>query len=538
MTKRAIIHVDNTEGILEFADFLASSGWSILSANKTEELLKKQKIPVIHEKSLANNNVYTGEESRLMGQLLMTRYNSDEDYAPKDEENNIYIVCINIAPQLKVAETSNSLESNICPPSFFISSVLRNAFSNYENLIILTDPADYKEAIIQLKTGDVSRKFRAYLGAKALNLISSYDGGIATTILQNPAFDNPFMNYLTFPFKKDVQLSRGVNKQQTAYLYKLSTSLAAINSFHKIQGKELSFTEISDCFYAWEQINTLYTILKNQFKVKSTNADGYDFTTQFTPLTGTVFTIAVKFNSIVGAAISTSTIDSFKKTCLYDSDSTADVVFACSAVIDYAAAEELVKYKVAAIVAPSFTADSKELLSQHKNIRLIPTGKLEPFNFEAKIVDGGLLLQDKDSTLFNKWKVKTKNRPSQIITDEMAFGMLLAMKARSYSAVVLKNNTIVGIAQGCTSTIKAIEGVYFETLMHAKRTNNPENTPIGDVLICDAEINFTETVKKLIDSGITAIIQTGGTPSDNEFINYCDEKGVIMVFTEMTHISF
>ena len=171
-------------------------------------------------------------------------------------------------------------------------------------------------------------------------------------------------------------------------------------------------------------------------------------------------------------------------------------------------------------------------------IRLIPAVKNQIVNIDGKLINGGILLQNKDTVLFDHWKVKTKNRPSQIITDEMAFGMLLAMRARSYSAVMLKNNAIVGIAQGCTSTLKAVEGVGYESIMHAKRINAPEGEPIGDVLISDAEINFNDNVKRIIDLGVKAIIQTGGTPTDKEFIDYCDEKGIVMVFTEMTHISF
>ena len=57
MTKRAVIHVENTENLVEFAEFLVSEGWIILSANKTEEILKKQKIPVTRENSLSENNM-------------------------------------------------------------------------------------------------------------------------------------------------------------------------------------------------------------------------------------------------------------------------------------------------------------------------------------------------------------------------------------------------------------------------------------------------------------------------------------------------
>ena len=58
MTRQAIIHVENTEGVVDFAKFLSEFGWTILSANRTEELLKNAKIPVIKEHALVENNLY------------------------------------------------------------------------------------------------------------------------------------------------------------------------------------------------------------------------------------------------------------------------------------------------------------------------------------------------------------------------------------------------------------------------------------------------------------------------------------------------
>lgn len=546
MEKRAIIHVENTEKILEFAEFLTSNGWTILSANKTEELLKKQKIPVIREMALVESSIYYADTSRLVRQIIQTRYDIEQDYDINNDDNNIFIVCINITPNLQISESLNPYDASICPENFFISTILRSSFTNYENVMILTDPDDYKEAMIQIKTGEISSDFRSYLAAKALNLVSAYDGGIAASFLQHPQLETQFMNYLSYPFQKSYQLSKGTNKHQEAFLYKLPNDLSTINSFHKIQGKELSYSETLDVFYAWEQVSTLYTILKNQYKVKSKNADGYDFTTQFSPLTGTVFSIAVKLNAILGAAIATNVLDSFTKSLSYDLENTNDVILACSAVIDSVAATQIIKHSFAAIVAPSFTNDAKQILSLNKNIRLIPSGKIQSFMLDGKLVNGGIILQTKDTNLFETLKIKTKNRPSQKIADEMALGMLLAMRAHSYSAVLLKDYSIVGIAQSCTTPKKAIEGVLYEAKMHEQRnvqnnqqaSQNEEKSHIADVLICDTEIGFTPAIKELIDCGLTAIIQSGGTPSDTEFINYCDEHGTVMVFTEMTHISF
>ena len=328
-----------------------------------------------------------------------------------------------------------------------------------------------------------------------------------------------------------------------------SNEEGSVGNFLKYQEKGLTYSLVNDISYAWRQINTLFALLKDQLTVKSTNSDGYEFTTQFTPLTGTVFSLAVKFGTILGASHATNVLDSFKSTFTYDALTTTDTVFACSAVINTEAAEEIAKGNFAAIVAPSFTTEAKQILSRNKKTRLVPSSKVTNINIEARFINGGILIQTKDTTLFNQWKVRTKNRPSQVQTDEMVFGMLLVMGARSYSAVLLKQNSICGIAQGCTSEARAIDGVWYEALKFTERANgisgqgfgikhDLDTSNLGEILVCDGAIPFCDSTRKLIDSGLKAILQTGGTSSDDEFIEYCNEHGVVMVFTGMTHLSF
>ena len=552
MTKRAVIHVENTENLVEFAEFLASEGWIILSANKTEEILRKQKIPVTKESALSENNMFMADTSKLVKRVMMTKYyEEDEPYISQNDsdENNIFIICMNVLPAINPSIVSKQFDNQFCPKNFFVSTILRNSFRNYENLLILTDPQDYKEAMIQLRTGNISKDFRIYLAAKALNMISAYDAGLSASILQSQKYNELFMNYMMLPFKRELQLKSGINSQQSAYLYKSPSEAGSVGNFLKYQGKELSYTLVKDISYAWRQINSLFTLLKDQPTVKSTNSDGYEFTTQFTPLTGTVFSLAVKFETILGASHATNVLDSFKSTYTYDAISTTDTVFACSAVINIEAAEEIAKGNFAAIVAPSFTTEAKQLLSQNKKTKLIPSSKVTNIALEGHFINGGILLQTKDSTLFNQWKVRTKNRPSQIQTDEMVFGMLLVMGARSYSAVLLKQNSINGIAQGCTSEKRAIDGVLYEAMKYTERASGItdeqfgfnheiDTSNLGEVLVCDGAIPFCDSTKKLLASGVKAILQTGGTSSDDEFINYCNEHGIVMVFTGMTHLSF
>ena len=534
MTKSALIDVENTEGILEFAEYLASAGWRILSANKTEELFKQKKIPVVHESSFSKSGIYVNDASLLIKDIIEVKSEDDENTYQKYNDYNknyIKIVCLNVLPTLNKNLKKNQLKDAIKPVNFLITSILRNVISNYENLLILTDPADYKEAMIQLKTSHVTMEFKSYLAAKALNLISAYDAGIATSVLQSDIYKEKFMNYLTYPLKKDMVLHDGLNNHQEACIYKFPADTGVLNGITKAQGKEISYSIFSDVSLVWGLISTLFRNLKNQMSVKSINSDGYEFTTQFTPLTGTVCTIAVKLSLIVGASLSTNVIDSFRKTYSYDRENINDVVLGCSAVIDGTAAKEIVNCSFIAVVAPGFTDEAKEIFATNTNIRLIPTGKIEPSEYNGHFISNGLLLQTRDSSLFKKWNIKTKNRPSQNITDEMAFGTLLSLGARSYSALLLKNNRILTISQGCVSMKQAITNLIQEA---PERTD--ENESVADILVADSPIPLCQSVMNLIELGVKAIIQPGGTPTDDEFIKYCDDHEVIMIFTNMTHI--
>ena len=118
MSKSAIIHVENSDNILEFAEYLASAGWAIISADKTEELLKENNIPVIHEPSLVENNIYLSDFSQLIRRILLTKHGVNRFYAnTSDVENDICIVCMNVIPGLNTAVLTNQFDYQLRTPN-------------------------------------------------------------------------------------------------------------------------------------------------------------------------------------------------------------------------------------------------------------------------------------------------------------------------------------------------------------------------------------------------------------------------------------
>ncbi|MCQ2590156.1 MAG: hypothetical protein MJ179_07005 [Treponema sp.] len=535
MDKKALIHVEKTENLLEFASFLTELGWKIYTANKNEELLKQEGIPVITEPLLSERNIYGTETFKLIRQIHSTKLPQEVDgtILEEDMESGFYIVCLNIDPHYSISAADINYQQKLIPLDLQISIILRSAFINYQNILILTDPADYKEAMIQLRTGSVSNEFRTYLAAKALSMVSSYDAGLANSLMAETTHKDEFMKFLTYPLTKVMELKNGTNKQQESCLYAFPSTPATSTFFSKLQGKDFDYTTISDLSFAWDAINFLYQQLKNQYSVKSTNCEGYNYTTQFTPITGTVSTIAVKYRTIIGASLSTNILDSFKNTYKYGS-SISDVTLGCSSVVDKIAAEEMIKCNFVAIIAPDFTEEARQVF-ENSQTKLVPTAKFAVSKYDIKKINSGILVQTKDTKIFEHWNIKTKERPAQYIVDEMAFGMMLAMRSKSHCAILLKNNTITGIGQGCITAKKAIDTALLEAKDYL--ANNMNTGTIADLLVCDSTTELTDSIKELIENGLSAIIQTGTNCADDNFINYCNEHGIVMIYTNMTHIT-
>ena len=94
------------------------------------------------------------------------------------------------------------------------------------------------------------------------------------------------------------------------------------------------------------------------------------------------------------------------------------------------------------------------------------------------------------------------------------------------------------VSQACKSAEKAVTSVLTEAIDYQSRNGLPLDEPLGELLVCDTEIKLCPAVKELIARGVSTIIQTGGTADDEEFIQYCDERNVVMVFTGMSHITY
>ncbi|MCR4790693.1 MAG: bifunctional phosphoribosylaminoimidazolecarboxamide formyltransferase/inosine monophosphate cyclohydrolase [Treponemataceae bacterium] len=557
MKKRALLSVFVKDGILELAQYLNSADWEILSTGGTAKYLTSNGIPVTDVSSVTgfpeclDGRVKT-LHPKIHAGILAIRDNKDHMNTLQElNVTPIDLVCVNLYPFFEKVQAGLKFEETVEFIDIGGPTMIRAAAKNYQDVIVLTDPADYDEVLSGLKAGNVSIETKRRLAGKVFNLTSAYDAAVSRFMLcGQESIENDMQEYFDMPYGKSQSLRYGENGHQKAALYVSKDHTGAFGGMKQLQGKELSYNNIRDLDVAWKAVSAFNKFAKNAKSVSGTDYSEYQgiicgkdadgnkacpsgkaVTANFDSASSSVFTIALKHNTPCGASLGKTVLESYSNTYKCDPVSIFGGIIGCSAVIDKAAAEEMVKCFLEVIVAPGFTDEALEVFAAKKNLRLITATVEATELFDTMSVDGGLLVQSRDNLLFEKWDIVTKAKPSQAQIDEMAFGMTVGMFAKSNAIIVVKDKTAIGIGCGQTNRIWAAG----QALERAKEVTDREGKSQAEVLVSDAFFPFADCVEKANEFGIKAIVQPGGSIRDQESIDACNKYGIAMVFTGTRH---
>ena len=188
-------------------------------------------------------------------------------------------------------------------------------------------------------------------------------------------------------------------------------------------------------------------------------------------------------------------------------------------------AEGMRKIFLEVIIAPSVTDDAMEILKKKKNRRIIVTGPLDPHvkGWDFKDIEGGLLLQDKDSARVTRdqLKVVTEREPTEEEYNAMLFGANLLKRVRSNTILFTNSKQTIGIGAGQMSRVDAVRIAGEKS-----KGRSP-----GCAMASDAFFPFRDGIDVAHEFGITAVIHAGGSVRDEEVIAAANEHGMTMVFS-------
>ena len=555
-TKRALISVYQKEGVLDFARHLAAGGWEIVSTGGTKKYLEENGIAAVDVAAITgfreclDGRVKTLHPAVHAG-ILAIRENRDHmavlaemGIAP------IGIVCVNLYPFFEKVSAQLSFEETIEFIDIGGPAMLRAAAKNWQDVLALTDPADYPTILQALadaggNVAAIPSELKRRLAGKVFSLTSAYDAAVSRFMLGDEEGE-----YFALPLRKKMPLRYGENSHQRAALYLAADRPGAFSGMEQLQGKELSYNNIRDLDAAWKAVSAFRRHLESAFEVAGTDYSEYKgiicgkdeagspaapvgapATARFEGAGGKVFTVALKHNTPCGAALGDTALSSYKKTFACDPVSIFGGIIGCSAEVDGDAAREMCKTFLEVIIAPSFTDEALEVFRAKKSLRVIRASSFAEELIDYMSVDGGALVQTRDDALFERWDIVTRAKPTCEQMQDMAFGMLVAMFAKSNAIVVVKDGAALGIGCGQTNRIWAAE----EALERAREKTEGEGAAPAAVLASDAFFPFSDCVEKAAEFGIKAIVQPGGSIRDQQSIDECNKRGIAMVFTGARH---
>lgn len=511
MIKRALISVSDKTGIVELAKELSGIGVEIISTGGTAKTLSDAGLKVTNISDITGfPECLDGRVKTLHpmvhGGLLAIRSNPEHMRQIKELGiEPIDMVIINLYPfKQTILKGHIELEEAIENIDIGGPTMLRAAAKNYQDVVVMVDPADYKTVMDELKASkEISVKTKFKLAYKVFEHTSHYDTLIAK-YLRDKLGEEAFPETLSLTFEKVQDMRYGENPHQKAVFYKeVGANIGCLTSAVQLHGKELSYNNINDANGALE-------LLKE-----------FDEPT----------VVAVKHANPCGVASGSNIYEAYIGAYESDPVSIFGGIIAANREIDEKTAEEINKIFLEIVIAPSFSEEAIKILTQKKNIRLLKldniSAKLPAGTLDMKKVTGGLLVQNYNNELLNMddLKVVTDKKPTDEEMQSLVFAMKVVKHTKSNGIAIAKGKQTIGVGPGQTNRIMAAK-IAIE--YGGERTK-------GAVLASDAFFPFPDCVEAAAKAGITAIIQPGGSKNDQDSIDACNKYGIAMVFTGMRH---
>ena len=504
--KTALISVSDKKNLKPLLNSLKQNKIKIISSGGTYKKIRKLKFKCLEVSEFTNSpEILEGRVKTLHPKIHAGILNKRKSKTHlKDIKNNnfenIDLVIVNFYPFEETLKNTKNHEKIIENIDVGGPTMVRSAAKNYKDVTVITSSDQYKELIEELKSnkGSTSLGFREKLSRIAFTETAYYDSVIS-------AYFNK-KNDVIFPHKKVfhanlVETPRyGENPHQVSAIYSKNNSMK-INQIH---GKQLSYNNYNDIFSA-------LTISKSLPKNKGT--------------------VIVKHANPCGVSVKSDHLMSYKSALACDPISAFGGIVSCNFKITKNLAAELNKLFLEVIIGNGFEKDALTLLKKKKNLRLIDATNYT-FKEILRFISSNeeILVQTEDFKKFSNkdFKVVSKKKPTSKQMKNLIFAFNICRYVKSNAIVLASNEATTGIGSGQPSRLDSCQ-IAIDKMKKFMHSND------DIVAASDAFFPFVDGIEKLIQSGVTAVIQPSGSIRDKEIINFANETDTILVFSKTRH---
>lgn len=516
--KTALLSVSNKDNIVDLAKFLAKNNVEIISTGGTAKKLIDSGINIIPiEEITGNPEAFDGRMKTISFQIGSALLYKRDDQKHIDQANQLGIkpidlVVCNLYPFEKVAANNENLETLIENIDIGGPTMIRAAAKNFQSIAVLSNPNQYQEFMNSFE--DIKLEQRKEWALNAFEMTARYDVMISQTL--NKEFNCQEQRVSNVWSNEMKGLRYGENPHQEAFFLPMSnTKIASLSKANVLQGKALSYNNMLDADAAWKSVCDAY------YSMDSSNKYAVS---------------VIKHLNPCGLAVTTSKYTALEYAWKGDPVSAFGGIIAFSYEVDAKIASWFKDKFIEILMAPSYSPDAKEILSNKKNLRVIELPLREKLQQEwsYRSVAGGMLIQQEDTYIDNEFQNVTKCSFAPEKEELASFG-LMACKHLKSNAIALVHSFeeggfwLAGAGMGQPNRIDSLRLLASERLKQ-KNIDFSET-----ILISDAFFPFRDSVDIANEYNIKFIVQPGGSIRDNEVIDACDKHGIAMVFTGKRH---
>jgi len=504
--KRALLSVSDKSGIVDLAKLLHQNKVEILSTGGTAKVVRDAGIPVKDVSEITqfpeclDGRVKTLHPNIHGGILARTSHEPDNQELQKLDIKPIELVVVNLYPFKETVKKENITPAE-ATENIDIGgpTMVRAAAKNFAHVSILTSPDQYENFKKELSEGGaISFSTRRELARKAFEHTADYDSAISEYFTSIDGRALP--EQLTMSLPKSADLRYGENPHQKAGIYGNQQNF--IDCFH---GKELSYNNYLD-------IDSALNLMAD-FQ----NDDP---------------TIAIFKHTVpCGVATDGGLTKAYRKAFETDKMSPFGGIVISNKTLDLQTAEAIDEIFTEIVLAPSFSDEALELLTQKKNRRLVKVLKFPAAEtLSVKSVFGGALVQQPDSESIEKGELQTvtERTPSEEEMADILFAWKVVKHVKSNAIVYAKNRQTLGIGTGQTSRVDSSE-------IAVNKAKKEKLDLKGSAIASDAFFPFADGVEAAASAGATAVIQPGGSIRDEDVIKAANESDMTMIFTGKRH---
>jgi phosphoribosylaminoimidazolecarboxamide formyltransferase/IMP cyclohydrolase len=507
--RRALVSVYDKTGLEDLARGLADAGVEIVSTGSTAARISALGIEVTAVSDVTGfPEVLDGRVKTLHPHVhagLLADLRND-DHSRQLAELGIApfeLVVGNLYPFRETVASGATGDEVIEQIDIGGPSMVRAAAKNHANVAVVVDPASYGDVLDAVRSGGFDLVARRRLAAKAFAHTAAYDAAVASwcAAALDPDPDG-WPAFAGAAYERAEILRYGENPHQQAALYVDPDAAPGIAQAEQLHGKEMSYNNYVDSDAAYRA--------------------AYDFTEPAVAI--------IKHANPCGIAVGDDIADAHRKAHACDPLSAFGGVIATNRPVSVAMAEQVADIFTEVVIAPSYEDGALDVLRQKKNIRLLVAPPRADFGAEQREVSGGLLVQmpdriDAPGDDPANWTLATGKPVNAETLADLAFAWRAVRAVKSNAILLADGQATVGVGMG---QVNRVDSARLAVSRAGERAR-------GAVAASDAFFPFPDGLEVLLDAGVRAVVQPGGSVRDPEVIAAAEQAGVPLYLTGTRH---